>query len=194
MSARLPDDVWVEFLSRVTAGRAGQSVCKDKDMPAWGTTWNKIHNDKDFERKYMNALASRGMIYADQLDEINRRVLNGEIDPQAARLVSDNFKWTAARLLPKVYGDKQQVDVTHEAGGSYLDLLQQVNKAAQLKHVDVVEHTEDTSDGLRARARPKLTRFRLTTICLINRQTGRKRAKSYPQAAKSLYLHDTRYA
>ena len=46
----------------------------------------------------MNALASRGMIYADQLDEINRRVLNGEIDPQAARLVSDNFKWTAARL------------------------------------------------------------------------------------------------
>ena len=152
MSARLPDEVWVEFLSRVTAGRAGQSVCKDKDMPAWGTTWNKIHNDKDFERKYMSALASRGMIYADQLDEINRRVLNGEIDPQAARLVSDNFKWTAARLLPKVYGDKQQVDVTHEAGGSYLDLLQQVNKAAQLKHVDVVEQREDTSDGLRARA------------------------------------------
>ena len=49
MSARLPDDVWVEFLSRVTAGRAGQSVCKDKDMPAWGTTWNKIHNDKEFD-------------------------------------------------------------------------------------------------------------------------------------------------
>ncbi len=36
MSARLPDEVWVEFLSRVTAGRAGQSVCKDKDMPAGG--------------------------------------------------------------------------------------------------------------------------------------------------------------
>tara|TARA_R100000900_G_scaffold30343_3_gene24460 strand:+ start:4440 stop:4988 length:549 start_codon:yes stop_codon:yes gene_type:complete len=151
MSARLPDEVWVEFLSRVTAGRAGQSVCKDKDMPAWGTTWNKIHNDKDFERKYMNALASRGMLYADQLDEINRRVLSGEIDPQAARLVSDNFKWTAARLLPKVYGDKQQVDVTHEAGSSYLDLLQKVNSAAQLKHADVVEHKENTSDELRAR-------------------------------------------
>jgi len=100
----------------------------------------------------MNALASRGMIYADQLDEINRRVLSGEIDPQAARLVADNYKWTAARLLPKVYGDKQQVDVTHEAGGSYLDLLQQVNKAAQLKHVEVVEHQEiDTTDTLRAR-------------------------------------------
>ena len=121
-------------------------------MPAWGTAWNKIYNDKDFERKYMNALSSRGMIYADQLDEINRRVLNGEIDPQAARLVADNYKWTAARLLPKVYGDKQQVDVTHEAGGSYLDLLQQVNKAAQLKHVEVVEHQEkDTTDVLRAR-------------------------------------------
>ena len=152
MGVRIGEDVWEEFLARVTSGRSGQSVCRDKDMPAWGTAWNKIYNDKDFERRYMNALASRGMIYADQLDEINRRVLSGEIDPQAARLVADNYKWTAARLLPKVYGDKQQVDVTHEAGGSYLDLLQQVNKAAQLKHVEVVEHQEtDTTDTLRAR-------------------------------------------
>ena len=152
MGVRIGEDVWEEFLARVTSGRSGQSVCRDKDMPAWGTAWNKIYNDKDFERRYMNALASRGMIYADQLDEINRRVLSGEIDPQAARLVADNYKWTAARLLPKVYGDKQQVDVTHEAGGSYLDLLQQVNKAAQLKHVEVVEHQEtDITDTLRAR-------------------------------------------
>lgn len=152
MGVRIGEDVWEEFLARVTSGRSGQSVCRDKDMPAWGTAWNKIYNDKDFERRYMNALASRGMIYADQLDEINRRVLSGDIDPQAARLVADNYKWTAARLLPKVYGDKQQVDVTHEAGGSYLDLLQQVNKAAQLKHVEVVEHQEkDTTDTLRAR-------------------------------------------
>ena len=156
MGVRIGEDVWEEFLARVTSGRSGQSVCRDKDMPAWGTAWNKIYNDKDFERKYMNALSSRGMIYADQLDEINRRVLNGEIDPQAARLVADNYKWTAARLLPKVYGDKQQVDVTHEAGGSYLDLLQQVNQAAQLKHADVVEAKaieikENTRDKLRAR-------------------------------------------
>jgi len=152
MGVRIGEDVWEEFLARVTSGRSGQSVCRDKDMPAWGTAWNKIYNDKDFERRYMNALASRGMIYADQLDEINRRVLSGEIDPQAARLVADNYKWTAARLLPKVYGDKQQVDVTHEAGGSYLDLLQQVNKAAQLKHVEVVEHQEiDTTEALRER-------------------------------------------
>ena len=156
MGVRIGEDVWEEFLARVTSGRSGQSVCRDKDMPAWGTAWNKIYNDKDFERKYMNALSSRGMIYADQLDEINRRVLNGEIDPQAARLVADNYKWTAARLLPKVYGDKQHVDVTHEAGSSYLDLLQQVNQAAQLKHADVVEAKaieikENTRDKLRAR-------------------------------------------
>ena len=152
MSAKIPEEVWVEFLTRVTSGRSGQSVCKDKDMPSWGATWNKIYNDKDFERRYMSALASRGMIYADQLDEINRRVLSGEIDPQSARLVADNYKWTAARLLPKVYGDKQQVDVTHEAGGSYLELLQQVNNAAKLKHVQVVEHQEkDTTDALHAR-------------------------------------------
>jgi hypothetical protein len=42
--------------------------------------------------------------------------------------------------------------VTHEAGGSYLELLQQVNNAAKLKHVQVVEHQEkDTTDALHAR-------------------------------------------
>ncbi len=54
--------------------------------------------------------------------------------------------------MPKVYGDRQQVDVKHEAGGSYLELLQQVNSAAQLKHVEVVEQREDTqAEALRAR-------------------------------------------
>ena len=58
--------------------------------------------------------------------------------------------------MPKVYGDKQQVDVTHEAGGSYLDLLQQVNQAAQIKHASVVEAKaieikENTHDKVRAR-------------------------------------------
>ena len=54
--------------------------------------------------------------------------------------------------MPKVYGDRQQVDVKHEAGGSYLELLQQVNKAAQLRHVDVVESKESTqASALRAR-------------------------------------------
>ena len=55
--------------------------------------------------------------------------------------------------MPKVYGDRQQVDVKHEAGGSYLELLQQVNSAAQLKHVEVVEANENTqAEALRARA------------------------------------------
>jgi hypothetical protein len=54
--------------------------------------------------------------------------------------------------VPKVYGDRQQVDVKHEAGGSYLELLQQVNQAAQIKHVQVLESKEDTQpEALRAR-------------------------------------------
>ena len=63
--------------------------------------------------------------------------------------------------------------MTHEAGGSYLDLLQQVNKAAQLKHVDVVEQREDTSDKLRARA-TKVNQIPVNND-MPNKQANRKK-------------------
>ena len=152
MGVRIGEDVWEEFLARVTSGRSGQSVCRDKDMPAWGSIWRRICSDQEFANNYRLAMESRGLIYADRLDELDRKLESGQITESAHRTLSDNIKWRSSKLVPKVYGDRQQVDVKHEAGGSYLELLQQVNKAAQLRHVDVVESTESTqASALRAR-------------------------------------------
>ena len=153
MTARTPDEVMIEFLERVTEGRSGRDVCKDKDMPAWGSVWRRICADQEFANNYRLAMESRGLIYADKLDELDRKLEAGQLTESAHRTLSDNIKWRSSKLVPKVYGDRQQVDVKHEAGGSYLELLAQVNKAAQLRHVDVVEGRENTQpSALRARA------------------------------------------
>ena len=152
MSAKTPDSVMIEFLERVTEGRSGRDVCKDKDMPGWSSVWRRVCSDAEFAENYRVAMQSRGMIYADKLDEMDRLLLSGQITESAHRTICDNIKWRSSKLVPKVYGDRQQVDVKHEAGGSYLELLQQVNKAAQLRHVDVVESKENTqAEALRAR-------------------------------------------
>jgi gas vesicle protein len=71
------------------------------------------------------------------------------IDPASARDAADILKWQAARMTPKMYGDRQQVDVQAVKGGSYLELLTKVNDAAKDR---LIESKEDTQpDRLRAR-------------------------------------------
>ena len=52
-------------------------------------------------------------------------------------------------MTPKLYGDRQQVDVQAVKGGSYLELLTQVNDAAKSKMLKVNKDTQP--DKLRAR-------------------------------------------
>ena len=152
MTAKTPDSVMIEFLERVTEGRSGRDVCKDKDMPGWSSVWRRVCSDTEFAENYRVAMQSRGMIYADKLDEMDRLLLSGQITESAHRTICDNIKWRSSKLVPKVYGDRQLVDVKHEAGGSFLEVLQKVNDAHYLKHVDVVDIKEDAqAEALRGR-------------------------------------------
>lgn len=139
---KTPEKLFDIFLERVTEGRAGTNVCKDDDMPGWTTVWRKITSDPDFEQRYRTALSSRGMVYADMLDDVDKRLLSGMITESAHRTLSDNIKWRSARMTPKVYGDKQQIDVTASPGGEYLQALQQINNSLEMRRVEAIEHEE----------------------------------------------------
>jgi len=139
---KTPEKLFDIFLERVTEGRAGINVCKDDDMPGWTTVWRKITSDPDFEQRYRTALSSRGMVYADMLDDLDKKLLSGMITESAHRTLSDNIKWRSARMTPKVYGDKQQIDVTASPGGEYLQALQQINDSLEMRRAEAVEHEE----------------------------------------------------
>ena len=139
---KTPEKLFDIFLERVTEGRAGTNVCKDDDMPGWTTVWRKITSDPDFEQRYRTALSSRGMVYADMLDDVDKRLLSGMITESAHRTLSDNIKGRSARMTPKVYGDKQQIDVTASPGGEYLQALQQINDSLEMRRAEAIEHEE----------------------------------------------------
>ena len=111
-------------------------------MPGWTTVWRKITSDPDFEQRYRTALSSRGMVYADMLDDVDKRLLSGMITESAHRTLSDNIKWRSARMTPKVYGDKQQIDVTASPGGEYLQALQKINDSLEVHRLETIEHEE----------------------------------------------------
>ena len=130
-----------EFLRRISRGRSIANVCDDEDMPDHSTVYDWIAKDESFSERYARACADRGLLYADRIADITDKMMRGEIAPDVARVAIDAHKWTAARLVPKLYGDRQSVDVavthTHQL---HLDALKRLNDSAKALPVgDVIE-------------------------------------------------------
>lgn len=65
-------------------------------------------NNASFRTRVANARAEGAHARVDALDDI---AADKEMNPHRARLLSENIKWTAARLNPKAYGDRMDVNV-----------------------------------------------------------------------------------
>lgn len=101
-----------EFCRRIGEGRSVASVCKDDDMPEDRAIWRWLARDESFSRDYARAVQARAMAHADRILDVSQAVLAGKVAPEAARVALDGMKWTASRLLPKLYGDRTQLEAT----------------------------------------------------------------------------------
>lgn len=101
-----------EFCRRIGEGRSVASVCKDEDMPEDRAIWRWLARDEGFSRDYARAVQARAMAHADRILDVSQAVLAGKVPPEAARVALDGMKWTASRLLPKLYGDRTQLEAT----------------------------------------------------------------------------------
>lgn len=96
------------------------------------STWYRwLQADKDLRERYARARADQAQVMADQITEIADNTQVGEIVTETPdgvqikradmiehrKLRIESRKWLAAKLLPKVYGDKIQAEHTGENGG-----------------------------------------------------------------------------
>ena len=129
------EDLAKEFCRRIAMGRSLRSVCEDEDMPDSTTVfeWKKRH--AGFTELYAHATEERGLTYGDRITDLIDSVLAGEYEVDRARLALDGLKWTAARLAPKQYGDKQTVDINVDMGKTAASVLMELsNRANQIEH------------------------------------------------------------
>jgi hypothetical protein len=101
-----------EICSRISEGRSLSSICREDDMPNHTTTWRWLSEDSSFQEDYTRAIQSRALAHAERIDDLAEQAVRGEIPADVARVAIDAKKWTASRLLPKLYGDRTQVDAT----------------------------------------------------------------------------------
>lgn len=94
----------------VAEGQNLHIISKLKGFPSRAQIYAWMDANPDFSDKYARARADRADWRAARIDSITAKLLQGEIDPGAARVAIDAEKWQAGKEKPKEYGDKQTVE------------------------------------------------------------------------------------
>lgn len=120
---------------RIASGESLNKICKDEAMPArstvitWALFWDKENNDlKEFSDKYARARQVQAELLGDGIfdiaDDVTGDIVVAENGKETvnyeniarSRLKVDTRKWYLSKVLPKVYGDKLQLDAAISGG------------------------------------------------------------------------------
>jgi len=113
---------------RLAEGESLRAVCRDNEMPSEVTVRRWVLDDHEgFSAQYTRAREAQAHAIADELLEISDDgsndwmerndkdnpgwQLNGE-HVQRSKLRADTRKWLLAKMLPKVYGERLEVEAT----------------------------------------------------------------------------------
>lgn len=101
------DEIAERILEGLAEGQSLVQICAADDMPGLRTVMRWAAENEDFGTEYARAREA-------QAEVMDAKILTAadeaKADPQAARVQIEAYKWRAAKLAPKKYGDK--IDVT----------------------------------------------------------------------------------
>lgn len=120
-----------QILERIANGESLRQICLGGDMPTHWTVLGWVEQDEDLSHQYARAMQMRCEHMADEIQDIAddgqndwmERLgsdgqpigwqLNGE-HVQRSKLRIDARKWLLAKMMPKKYGDRQEIE--HSGG------------------------------------------------------------------------------
>lgn len=128
MSAGRPSDYNQEIVDKIcnliAEGNSLRSICEREGMPDKATVCRWLQKHAEFRDQYACAREVQAEILIDQIVDIADDSSNDTIEHEKfgkmlnkewverSKIRIDARKWTAVKLLPKKYGDKQQIDAT----------------------------------------------------------------------------------
>lgn len=123
--AEFSQELFDTICERIADGESLRSICSDADMPNKGTVFRWLSESDALSDQYARARECQADTIFDEVldiaddarnDWMERRgeddagwVANGE-HIQRSKLRIDARKWMAAKLRPKAYGDKVEMD------------------------------------------------------------------------------------
>lgn len=142
-STPAPDETCLSIIALVAEGHTvGSAVAEvEPDEKKRSNLQRKffagLAKSDNLSQNYARAQRSRAQAQFERIGEIAEQVLDGKLDPQAARVAIDAWKWTTGRQDPKKYGEKIQLeDATPKPALSREETLAQL-RASGLSVADV---------------------------------------------------------
>lgn len=139
----LTSELIERVLERLASGESLRGICRDETMPEIGQIMRLRLSDPAFAKQYTHAREMQAEVFGDELVEIvddgsndwmekqygetKAWVINGEAVARS-RLRFDQRRWWMSKVLPKIYGDK--IDLNH-SGEINLTLADRMAKAKQ---------------------------------------------------------------
>lgn len=118
-----------QILEAISEGTGLVTFLKSRpDLPSYPTIMRWVRDNPDFAANYTRAREDMADHDADKIADVAEKVAAGKMDPQAARVAIDAYKWSAGKRRPKRYGDKLEIEqtatvaVTHTLDVSNLSL------------------------------------------------------------------------
>lgn len=100
-----------EICDRLASGESLRTICRQDHMPNHSTVMRwVVQPDHPFCNQYRMARQAQMETLAGSMLDIAADAPRDGVEMMRARLLCDNIKWSAARLLPGVYGDRVMVD------------------------------------------------------------------------------------
>lgn len=128
------DEVADRILHGIAEGNSLVSILKEDDeLPSYTTVMKWLKEYPEFAANYARAREDQADHDADKIGDIAEQVVKGKIDPQAARVAIDAYKWAAGKRKPKVYGEKIAV-----GGSADMDPIQ-MTRQLDVSHLSLEE-------------------------------------------------------
>ena len=111
-------DLWPYILESIANGRSLSAILREDGMPSYSWAKLQLRNNPELRRAYDQAVEDRADWLADELMQLADTPMPAGISGQDAsawvqqlRIRIDVRKWAAAKLRPKVYGERVDLAV-----------------------------------------------------------------------------------
>ena len=110
---------WFEICKQISEGKSLSTALKSDGMPSYRSALMMLQTNLEFRTMYEKAIESRADRLAEEILELADEAIPANLDGPSKsawvnqkRIQVDARKWVAAKLKPKVYGDRIDVSVT----------------------------------------------------------------------------------
>ena len=104
---QITTEITNQICEKLMSGVPLTRICEAKDLPSLSTVNRLINKDPSFAKQIIQARKVGCQFYLDKMIDELETVSNKDVGIVREKL--HHYRWLASKLLPSLYGDKQEV-------------------------------------------------------------------------------------